>query len=107
MIETLESIKENEHVKMHFDSDVMDFKQTISFSENNGETTIKSESQVMGKNIMMKSMFALMEMMGSAFQKQEEININGLKKVIESNTTDYFPAPIQLDQVPTSQPTEN
>ncbi len=102
MIETLESIKENEHVKMHFDSEVMDFKQTISFSENNGETTIKSESQVMGKNIMMKSMFALMEMFTNSFQKQEQENFDNLKKVINDNTTNYFPEPI-LDDMSAEQ----
>ncbi len=90
MIETLESIEANDHVKMHFDSDVMDFAQTIFFSSKDGETIIKSESQVMGKNIIMKSMFAFMEMLGGSFEKQEQENFDNLKKVINENTTNYL-----------------
>ena len=102
MIETLKSIKENEHVKMHFVSDMMDFGQTIIFSNKNGETIIKSESHVIGKNIMMKSMFAFMEMLGGSFEKQEQENFDNLKKVINENTTNYFPEPV-LDDMSAEQ----
>ena len=44
--------------------------------------------------MMMRSMFALMETFGGAFQAQEVKNIEALKKVVEENTTDYYPAPI-------------
>jgi hypothetical protein len=42
-------------------------------------------------------MFALMEIFGGAFQAQEVKNIEALKRVIEENTTDYYPAPVEVD----------
>jgi hypothetical protein len=38
-----------------------------------------------------------MEIFGGAFQKQEVKNIEALKKVINENTTDYFPAPVMME----------
>ena len=94
MIETLNEIKEFEYVDMHFDSDFMDFEQKMIFSEVDGKTSVRSDSKVIGKNIFTRSMFSIMEMFGGAFQKQEAKNMEALKKVIEKNTTDYFPAPV-------------
>jgi len=82
MTQTLISIKEFDHVEMHFDSDFMDFEQIISFKENDGTTTVKTDSKVIGKNLMSRSIFAIMEMFGG-FTKQETKNIEALKKVIE------------------------
>jgi hypothetical protein len=95
MVETLVSMKEFEQVEMHFDSDFMDFEQIISFSNENGKTTVKTESRVIGKGIISKSMFAIMETIGGSFTAQEKKNIEALKKVIEENTTDYYPAPAE------------
>lgn len=94
MIETLQSIKEMDHITLQMDSDMMIFDQTTSFKENGGKVVIKTDSKVTGKGLTMKSMFALMEMFGGMFQKQEEKNIEALKTVIESNTTNYFPVEI-------------
>ena len=93
MIETILDVKEFEHIEMHFDSDMMDFNQKIILSENDGKTTIKTESSVSPKGMFLKSMFCLSEMLGGAFTKQEAKNYEGLKRVIEENTTDYFPEP--------------
>lgn len=90
MTETITSKKDYDHVSMEFDSEMMKFAQTMTFAEKLGKTTIKTESTVNAKGIMMRSVFALMEIMSGSFQKQEEKNINALKKVIEENTTDYF-----------------
>ena len=38
-----------------------------------------------------ENIFVLMEKMGGAFTKQEAKNQSALKKVIEENTTDYYP----------------
>jgi hypothetical protein len=104
MIETVKSMKEFEHVDLHFDSDMMDFDQRILYSENNGKTSVKTESTVSGKGIMMRSMFALMEMFTGSFQAQEEKNIEALKKLINENSTDYYPAPREiLDEVSTPE----
>jgi hypothetical protein len=103
MIETLVSIKEFEQVEMHFDSDMMDFEQIISFSESDGKTMVKTDSKVIGKGIIMRSMFAIMEVIGGSFTTQEKKNIEALKKVIEENTTDYYPA---LDETSSAEPEE-
>ena len=89
MIETLKEIRENEYVDMHFDSESMIFNQKMFFSEENGKTTIKTESDVAGKGLVTKSMMAVMGMFG-AFEQQEQKNMDNLKKLIEENTTDYF-----------------
>ena len=99
MIETLVDIKENEFVNMHFDSEFMDFEQIMTFSEADGKTTIKTDSKVMAKGIFMKSMFAVMETLGGGFTKQEGKNMEALKKLINENTTDYFPAPPVAEEV--------
>lgn len=93
MTETIVSIKEFDHVTLHFDSDVMNFDQTLLFSEVDGKTSVKTQSTVKGKGIMMRSMFAIMEMFGGSFQAQEENNMEALKKVINENAKDYYPAP--------------
>ena len=92
MTETLVAIKEFDHVEMHFDSEPMKFEQIISFKENDGKITVTTDSKVLGKGIMMRSMFALMEMLTGSFTKQETENMENLKKVINENTTDYFSA---------------
>ena len=93
MIETLLSKKEFDHMKLAFDSDFMEFRQTTSFKEVGGKVKVKTDSEVQGKGMMMKSMFALMHIFGDSFQKGEETNINALKKVIDENSTDYYPEP--------------
>lgn len=97
MIETVEAIKEFEQVDLSFDSDMMDFEQSLIFSENEGKTSVKTVSKVLGKGVMMRSMFAWMEMLAGSFTKQETKNMEALKKLIEANTTDYYPAPIVPD----------
>ena len=94
MIETIVSKKDFDHITLNFDSDGMIFDQTTSFSEKDGKTTIKTDSKVQGKGMMMKSMFAMMEIFGGAFHAQEVKNIERLKQVIQSNTKDYYPAPV-------------
>ncbi len=95
MIETVVSVKEYDHISMEFDSDMMGFRQTILFKKNGEGTTITTESKVLGKGMMMRSMFALMEMTAGAFGKQETKNMEALKKVIEENTADYSPVAIE------------
>jgi hypothetical protein len=95
MTETLVSLKEFDHVEMHFDSDMMNFEQTISFAENNGATTVTTQSRVRGKSIMMRAMFAWMELLSGSFKAQEIKNIEALKTLINENTTDYFPVPVE------------
>ena len=97
MIETLTSMKEMEHVELDFASEMMDFKQIMSFSEKDGKTTVKTDSKVIGSNIVMRSMFSIMEMLTGSFTKQETKNMEALKVLIDENKTDYFPEPIEAD----------
>ena len=91
MVETIKSIKEFDHFTLHMDSDMMDFEQTTYFSEENGKTRIRTESKAKGKGLLMRSMFALMDIFTDSFVKQEAENIENLKKVIEENTKRYYP----------------
>ena len=93
MIETVVSKKEFDHIGLSFDSEMMVFDQTTFFVEADGKTTIKTESKVKGKGLVMRSMFAVMEIFGGAFQAQEEKNFDALKKVIDENTTEYYAVP--------------
>ena len=100
MTQSITDMKEFEWVKMNFDSDFMEMDQTITYDEKDGKTTVTSDNVVRGKGIMGRAMFAIMEMLGGAFTKQETMNMEGLKKVIEANTTDYYPAPVEkLEEV--------
>jgi hypothetical protein len=98
MIETIVSKKEFEHINLHFDSEMMDFDQLLTFKGSGGQTTITTESTVSGKGVVLRSMFALMEKLGGAFQSQEEKNQEALKRVIEENTTDYYPSPEMTEE---------
>lgn len=93
MIETVVSKEVNDHISMDFTSEMMDFKQTINFSESDGTTTVSTDSEVMAKGIFLRAMFAMMESTGGGFTKQEGKNMEALKVLIEENTTDYFSEP--------------
>ncbi|MBT8233782.1 MAG: hypothetical protein HKO66_13070 [Saprospiraceae bacterium] len=95
MTETIISLEEFDHVTLDFDSDMMDFVQTINFSEEDGKTVISSDSKVIGKGIITRSMLASMEMLMGAFTAQEAENFEALKVLINENTTDYYPAPVE------------
>lgn len=98
MTETIISKKENDHMTLNMDSEMMVFDQTSSFSEKDGKTIIKTDSKVVGKGMVMRSMFAIMGMAGM-FQSQEVENIEALKTVIETNTKNYFPEPEIAEEV--------
>ncbi|NRB51678.1 MAG: SRPBCC family protein [Saprospiraceae bacterium] len=98
MIQTLKALEEFNQVHLHYDSDFMDMDQHYTFSESNGQTTFSTQADVRPKGMMMRSMFALMEMLSGSFTAQETKNIEALKKVIEANTTDYYPAPAVAEE---------
>jgi len=98
MVETFLVENEYERVEMSFESEMMDFYQIITLKEADGKTTIKTDNTVSGKGIMMRSMFAIMETLSGAFTAQETKNIEALKKLIEENTTDYYPAPVLSEE---------
>lgn len=99
MIETIVDFKANEFVNLHFDSEMMDFDQITYIAQMDGKTTVKTESTVLAKGIVMRSMFALMEMMTGSFTTQETKNIEALKVVINENTKNYFPKAVKSDSL--------
>ncbi len=78
---------------MDYDSEFMDFEHLFTYTESGGKTTIKSDGKVMAKGLAMRSLFAIMETFAGSFSTQETKNMEALKKLIQENTTDYFPAP--------------
>ena len=95
MVQTLVALEEFDHVKLHYKSDLMEFEQKIIHTGSDEQATIRSESRVIPKGMVARSMFAIMETFGGAFRAQEEKNFNALKNLIEENTTDYFPEPME------------
>ena len=68
--------------------DVMNMTYKLDFIEKDGKTVIKSSTTNKGEGILMRSMMPFMK---STMQTQEDENMNNLKKLIEENTTNYFP----------------
>lgn len=89
MIETIVSLKNYDHVALHFDSEIMEFEQTILFTENDGKVNIQTLSTVHPTGMFLRSMFASMELLTGTFQMQEEKNIDALKVLINENKTTY------------------
>lgn len=92
VVETMKAIRPNEHVAMDFEMEgVMNMDYKVDFSEEDGKTKIKSSTVTTGEGMFMRSMVSFMT---NAMQTQEDENMGNLKKLIEENTTDYFPAPV-------------
>lgn len=92
ILETLKVIRPNEHIAMDFEIEgVMDMIYMADFSTKDGKTHIKSSTTNKAKNFPMQCMLPFMK---GSFQSQEDENMANLKKLIEENTTDYFPAPV-------------
>lgn len=92
VLETIKSIDPNEQITMDFVMEgVMLMDYTIDFNEENGKTHIKSSTTTKGDGVFMRSMVSFMKGM---MQSQEDENMNNLYKLIEGNTTNYFPSPV-------------
>ena len=92
VLETIKSIRPQEHIAMDFVmEDVMDMDYKMDFVEKEGKTHIKSSTTVEGSGMFMRSMVSFMK---GSMQAQEDENMNNLKKIIEENTTNYFPEPV-------------
>jgi len=87
--ETITEIVPNESISMIFTSDFMDMDYTLRMAEVDGKTKISSSTTAVGNGMFSKSLMALMS---GTFSTQEETNLTNLKRIIEENTKDYFPA---------------
>ena len=100
VFETIKSIRPDDHIAMDFVvEDVMSMDYKVNFVEKAGKTHIKSSTVTKGIGLFMQSMVSFME---SSMQAQEDENMNNLKKLIEENTTNYFPAPV-VEMMETAQ----
>ncbi len=87
IVETMKSIKPEEHVAMDFVmEDVMTMDYRMDLSTENGKTIIQSTSTTEGIGMFMRSMISFME---GSMQQQEDLNMGKLKEVIEGNKTVY------------------
>ena len=92
MEETLTAIKPNEHIAMTFTMDFMNMDYEMNLTDKDGKTRILSKSETTGNGIMAKSILSFMT---KSMKAQEEENLKNLKSVIDNNTKNYFPAPVQ------------
>jgi len=97
ILETIKSIRPNEQVTMDFEMEgVMTMDYKVDFMEKDGKTHIKSSTTTKGDGMIMQSMVSFMT---GSMQVQEDENMGNLKRLIEENTTDYFPAPVVEDNL--------
>ena len=95
--ETVTSLVPNEKLGMTFSvEDFMDMEYEISTREVDGKTTMTSKTTTVGNGLISKSIVALMK---GTMQTQEDTNMAALKKLIEENTTDYFPVAVDSTAV--------
>jgi len=88
MQETITAITPGEHMAMQFSMDFMNMDYEMTMTETKGKTIIDTKTTATGNGIFAKSMIAFMPKMMKA---QEQENLNNLKKLIDSNTKNYFP----------------
>ncbi len=96
MKETIKKVELNKAIAMDFSMDFMEMEYEIILDESPNNTTIKSTTKVLGNGLFAKSLVSFMK---GTMKKQEDINMNNLKKVIEENTTNYFPEPVVEEAV--------
>jgi len=102
MKETIKAIKPEEMIAMNFHMEgMMDMEYEMHIKENNGKTTITSKSTTAGVGLFSKIMVSFMKGM---MKTQEDKNLNSLKKLVDENTTDYFP---ELEMVQEMEPATN
>lgn len=92
MQETVTAVKPEELLAMKFTMDFMNMDYEVFFKEEGNKTLIRSKSITEGNGIFAKSIVSFMP---ASMKAQEEENLNNLKMVIEKNTKDYFPNPVQ------------
>jgi uncharacterized protein YndB with AHSA1/START domain len=90
MEETITALKPNEHIAMTFTMDFMNMDYEMFMTESNGNTQISTKSKTVGNGFFARCILSFMK---SAMKDQEDINLDKLKKVINTNTKNYNPEP--------------
>ena len=94
--ETITDIVPNESISMSYGSDFMNMDYNMAMTFINGKTKISTSTTAKGNGMISKSIMALI---GSSFKTQEESNLTHLKKTIESNSKNYFPANEEIIEI--------
>lgn len=81
MVETVTGFKENELFAFRLENDVMFVDVDITFDEQDGKTEIKAANLVEGRNILWKSLFAMMK---STMASSSQGMYDNLAKMIET-----------------------
>lgn len=97
MKETVTAVKDYEHLAMTFSMDFMDMDYEMIFTEKDGKTHIQTNSKTIGNGMLAKS---IVSMMSATMKKQEDENVNTLKKLIEENTKIYFQEEVEEEMAP-------
>ncbi len=84
--ETITKIVPDESISMVFTTEFMNMDYTIAMKPVDGKTKISSSTAAKGNGLVSKSIMALMS---GSLKKQEETNLNNLKKTIEENSKTY------------------
>lgn len=87
--ETITEIIPDESVSMIFTSDFMTMEYTLKMESEGEKTKISTKTVAFGDGMFSKSLMALMS---GAIKAQEETNLANLKRTIEENSKNYFPA---------------
>ena len=104
MLETITAYEEGKRYAFELDNEVLHSAMDLRFTPLDEKATrITSTTQMQGNNMMYKSMFALMSGMMKAHDVQ---NLERLKAVIESNTTNYFPQQAEVEMEESESSTE-
>lgn len=90
MKETITALSPQKHQAMSFTMDFMDMTYDMYFEEEAGQTRIRSKTTASGNGAINRSIVSLMP---STMKGQDEESLINLKKLIEINTTNYFPEP--------------
>jgi len=88
MTETITAIQPMKKIAMDFSMDMMDMEYEMNLTEKDGKTIIRSETITKGNGLFLQSLFSFSQ---GGMQAQEDNNMASLKKLVEENTTDYFP----------------
>lgn len=92
VVETIKSITPEQQITMDFSSPgAMDMAYTVDFTADGSKTVIKSSTDVSGQGFFMK---CLIPWLHGTMVSQEDLNMSNLQKLINANTTNYFPEPV-------------
>ncbi len=94
--ETITDLVPDESISMSYVNDFMNMDYTLVMSDSNGKTKINTSTTAEGNGMFSKS---IMVLMGGSIKAQEETNLSNLKKTIESNSKNYFPAKEEIIEI--------